>query len=102
MVRPPVTEKSYHIFYQMLAGLTQVERMKLGIRSLTVKDFELLNKGDTVQDEEQDAKRFAVWKDSLSVLGIPFLDIVRVKKLLNNIVGEMINKAISFPCCLSR
>lgn len=64
----------------MLAGLTPPERSKLGIRDLTVKDFELLNTGDTLQDEEQDAKRFVDWKESLLVLGIPFMDIVRVKK----------------------
>ncbi len=65
----------------MLAGLTAIERSKLGIRNLTVKDFDLLNSGDTFQDEEQDAKRFLDWKESLLVLGIPFMDVIRVNIL---------------------
>ena len=78
VVRPPPTEKSYHIFYQMLAGLTMAERSQLGLEGLTVRDLLYLNVGDTRQDEVSDAQRFADWKASLSVLGIPFMDVVRV------------------------
>ena len=77
-MRPPPTEKSYHIFYQMLAGLTPAERSQLGLEGLTVRDLLYLNAGDTRQDEVADAQRFADWKSSLSVLGIPFMDVVRV------------------------
>ena len=62
----------------MLAGLTPAERSQLGLEGLTVRDLLYLNVGDTRQDEVADAQRFADWKASLSVLGIPFMDVVRV------------------------
>jgi hypothetical protein len=62
----------------MLAGLTMAERSQLGLEGLTVRDLLYLNVGDTRQDEVSDAQRFADWKASLSVLGIPFMDVVRV------------------------
>ena len=70
-------EKNYHIFYQMLAGLSQEERSQLGLEGFTVRDLLYLNMGDTRQDEVQDAARFADWKSNLAVLGIPFMDVVR-------------------------
>merc|ERR1712077_26106 len=71
-------EKNYHIFYQMLAGLNQEERSQLGLEGYTVRDFLYLNMGDTRQDEVLDAQRFMDWKTNLAVLGIPFMDVVRV------------------------
>ena len=71
-------EKNYHIFYQMLAGLTQDERKQLGLEDFALRDLHFLNQGDTRQDEAQDAERFAAWRSNLAVLGIPFMDVVRV------------------------
>jgi dachs protein len=78
VVKPPPTEKSYHIFYQMMAGLNSEERSQLGLEGYTIRDMAYLNMGDTRQDELADADRFAEWKASLAILGIPFTDVVRV------------------------
>lgn len=37
-----------------------------------------LQSGDTCQNEQEDAMRFQAWKTCLGILGIPFLDVVRV------------------------
>ena len=78
MVKPPPTEKSYHIFYQMMAGLHPDERMQLGLNNLSVRDLNYLNMGDIRQDEMEDAERFENWRSALAILGIPFMDVVRV------------------------
>ena len=62
----------------MMAGLNPEERSQLGLEGLSIKDLNYLNIGDTRQDETSDAKRFADWKCNLAVLGIPFMDVVRV------------------------
>jgi dachs protein len=77
-VRPPPTEKSYHIFYQMMAGLNSDEKAQLGLDGFSIRDLLYLNMGDTRQDEVADAQRFLEWKTSLAILGIPFMDVVRV------------------------
>ncbi|XP_045609513.1 unconventional myosin-Vb-like [Procambarus clarkii] len=78
VVRPLPDEKNYHIFYQMLAGLTQEERGKLHLEGYSVRTLRYLSEGDTRQDDIEDARRFEAWKACLGVLGIPFLDVVRV------------------------
>ncbi|XP_063858660.1 unconventional myosin-IXb-like isoform X1 [Scylla paramamosain] len=78
VVRPLPDEKNYHIFYQMLAGLTQEERAKLHLEGHSVRTLRYLSEGDVRQDEAEDARRFEAWKACLGVLGIPFLDVVRV------------------------
>ncbi|XP_050030454.2 uncharacterized protein dachs isoform X1 [Dermacentor andersoni] len=78
VVRPLPNEKNYHIFYQMLAGLNQEERGKLHLDGYSVQNLRYLSRGDVSQNEAQDATRFEAWKTCLSVLGIPFLDVVRV------------------------
>ena len=62
----------------MMVGLNPEERSQLGLDGLSIKDLNYLNIGDTRQDETSDAKRFADWKSNLAVLGIPFMDVVRV------------------------
>ncbi|XP_076338486.1 unconventional myosin-Va-like isoform X2 [Tachypleus tridentatus] len=78
VVRPLPNEKNYHIFYQMLAGLTKEERVKLSLEGNSIQNLQYLNCGDTNQDEIEDSSRFDAWKTCLSVLGIPFMDVVRV------------------------
>ncbi|XP_046994484.1 myosin-I heavy chain [Schistocerca americana] len=78
VIRPLHNEKNYHIFYQMLAGLTQEERVKLNLEGYSPHNLNYLQCGDTRQDEVEDAARFQAWKACLGVLGIPFLDVVRV------------------------
>ncbi|GLH14979.1 Myosin-VIIa [Gryllus bimaculatus] len=78
VIRPLHNEKNYHIFYQMLAGLTPEERVKLSLEGYSPHNLHYLMCGDTRQDEAEDAARFQAWKACLGVLGIPFLDVVRV------------------------
>ncbi|XP_023237398.1 unconventional myosin-Va-like isoform X1 [Centruroides sculpturatus] len=78
VVRPHPKEKNYHIFYQMLAGLTSEERSKLYLDGYSIQNLHYLNRGDTSQNESEDAARFLAWKTCLSILGIPFMDVVRV------------------------
>lgn len=78
MIRPLPNEKSYHIFYQMLAGLSRDERVKLNLEGYSATNLRYLQGGDVFQDEKEDAARFQAWKTCLGILGIPFLDVVRV------------------------
>ncbi|KAI9556922.1 hypothetical protein GHT06_016716 [Daphnia sinensis] len=78
VVRQLAHEKNYHIFYQMLAGLTAEERARLSLEGYSVDNLRYLNRGDTRCNQADDARRFANWKACLGVLGIPFLDVVRV------------------------
>ncbi|XP_063215940.1 unconventional myosin-IXAa isoform X2 [Bacillus rossius redtenbacheri] len=78
VIRPLPNEKNYHIFYQVLAGLTPEERVKLSLEGYSPHNLRYLQFGDTRQDETEDAARFQAWKTCLGVLGIPFLDVVRV------------------------
>ncbi|XP_044001264.1 unconventional myosin-IXb isoform X2 [Aphidius gifuensis] len=78
VIKPLTNEKNYHIFYQMLAGLSNDERVKLNLEGYNLKNLRYLKQGDTRQNESEDAVRFQAWKACLGVLGIPFLDVVRV------------------------
>ncbi|XP_025419111.1 myosin-G heavy chain isoform X2 [Sipha flava] len=78
VVHPLPNEKNYHIFYQMLAGLSQEERVKLNLEGYSPTNLQYLMQGDTRQDEAEDAARFQSWKSCLGLLGIPFMDVVRV------------------------
>ncbi|KAL5281767.1 Myo20 family protein [Megaselia abdita] len=78
VIRPLSNEKNYHIFYQMLAGLSREERTKLNLDGYSAVNLRYLQNGITSQDEEEDSTRFQAWKTCLGILGIPFLDVVRV------------------------
>lgn len=78
VIRPLPNEKNYHIFYQMLAGLNRDERAKLNLDGYSPANLRYLQCGDIHQDEKEDAARFQAWKACLGILGIPFLDVVRV------------------------
>lgn len=62
----------------MLAGLSRDERMKLNLEGYSPNNLRYLQGGDVKQDEREDATRFQAWKTCLGILGIPFLDVVRV------------------------
>ncbi|XP_067620741.1 unconventional myosin-Va [Eurosta solidaginis] len=78
VIRPLPKEKNYHIFYQMLAGLSRDERIKLNLEGYSPANLRYLQSGDIAQNEQEDASRFQAWKTCLGILGIPFLDVVRV------------------------
>lgn len=65
VVRPLDGEKNYHIFYQMLAGLTPEERARLSLEGYSVDNLRYLNRGDTRCNQAEDARRFANWKACL-------------------------------------
>ncbi|XP_017060611.2 unconventional myosin-IXb isoform X2 [Drosophila ficusphila] len=77
VIRPLPKEKNYHIFYQLLAGLSREERQKLHLDGYSPANLRYL-RGDIGQNEQEDATRFQAWKTCLGILGIPFLDVVRV------------------------
>lgn len=62
----------------MLAGLNREERAKLNLEGFSPSNLRYLQGGDVKQDEHEDAARFQAWKACLGILGIPFLDVVRV------------------------
>lgn len=78
VIRPLPNEKNYHIFYQMLAGLNAEECARLNLEGYSPANLRYLQNGDIRQDEHEDAARFQAWKACLGILGIPFLDVVRV------------------------
>ena len=91
VVRPLATEKNYHIFYQMMAGLTAEERQALGLATHHITDLRYLNRGDTRIDEAADTERFNTWKANLVILGIPCMDVLKVLAailLLGNITFQ--------------
>ena len=65
VVRQLAQEKNYHIFYQMLAGLTAEERARLSLEGYSVDNLRYLNRGDTRCNQAEDARRFANWKACL-------------------------------------
>jgi len=78
VVRPQPSEKNYHIFYQLMAGLGPEERKLLKLDSYSVRELRYLNQGDARLDKVEDIERFKEWKANLDVLGIPFMDVTRV------------------------
>lgn len=62
----------------MLAGLNDDERARLNLEGFSISNLKYLKDGDTRQDEQEDAARFQAWKACLGILGIPFIDVVRV------------------------
>ncbi|KAJ8318178.1 hypothetical protein KUTeg_003269, partial [Tegillarca granosa] len=63
---------------RMLAGLSIEEKAKLHLTGYSVHNLRYLSSGITSQNEAEDKSRFDAWKNCLSVLGIPFSDVMRI------------------------
>ncbi|OQR66176.1 unconventional myosin-IXb-like [Tropilaelaps mercedesae] len=78
VVRQSPNEKNYHIFYQMLAGLSSEDKEKLHLNDHSVTTLNYLNKGDVQFDAQLDAERFRNWRSSLALLGFQPMDVLKV------------------------
>lgn len=69
LVFQPTSERNYHIFYQMLAGMSEDEKSALGLT--TAEDFKYTNQGGSFTiPGVDDAKEFQLTNESLSLIGI--------------------------------
>lgn len=69
LVFQPSTERNYHIFYQMLAGMSSSEKEALGLQ--TADDYKYTNQGGMPQIEGiDDAEEFRITNEALSLIGI--------------------------------
>lgn len=69
LVFQPLKERNYHIFYQMIAGVSDAQRQELGL--LPVEQFEYLNQGNTPTiDGVDDKAEFKATMSSLSTVGV--------------------------------
>lgn len=69
LVFQPLKERNYHIFYQLVAGVTDSERQELGLAS--AEDFDYLNQGGTSSiDGVDDKAEFNATRKSLATIGV--------------------------------
>ncbi|CAK9436845.1 uncharacterized protein LODBEIA_P13670 [Lodderomyces beijingensis] len=69
LVFQPATERNYHIFYQILAGMGDVAKEELGLT--TADDFRYTNQGGMTQiDGVDDAAEFQATSEALTMIGI--------------------------------
>ncbi|GAB1610967.1 unconventional myosin-VIIa-like isoform X2 [Argonauta hians] len=76
-----VTEgfNNYHIFYEMLTGLSLEEKRTLYLDSyLTSKDFHFLSRSDPPADSDTLDRHFQHWKACLQACAVSFSDVTRV------------------------
>ncbi|KAK0626681.1 putative myosin MYO2 [Immersiella caudata] len=81
LVFQPLKERNYHIFYQLVAGVTEKERQELGL--LPIEQFEYLNQGNTPTiDGVDDKAEFNATRQSLKTIGVNEAQQSEVFKLL--------------------
>ncbi|RLV94737.1 Myosin-2 [Spathaspora sp. JA1] len=69
LVFQPQSERNYHIFYQMLAGMSQDEKASLSLTN--PEDYKYTNQGGSATiDGVDDAAEFSITKDALQLIGI--------------------------------
>ena len=69
LVFQPLKERNYHIFYQLVAGATDMEREELGL--IPVEHFDYLNQGGSPAiDGVDDGAEFDATKRSLTTVGV--------------------------------
>jgi myosin-5 len=75
LTRQTKGERNYHIFYQMLAGITSEQRTKWFLDdngvSKNATDFAYLVQGECVEVEDvSDAEQYAITKQAMTIVGI--------------------------------
>jgi myosin-5 len=81
LVFQPLKERNYHIFYQMVAGVSDKERQEWNI--LPVEQFDYLNQGNTPTiDGVDDKAEFNATKQSLKTIGVHEAQQTEIFKLL--------------------
>lgn len=69
LVFQPKNERNYHIFYQLLAGLNDDDKLKLSLSS--PDDYNYTSQGDaSVIEGTDDEKEFKITKEALGLIGI--------------------------------
>ena len=81
LVFQPQNERNYHIFYQLLAGLDDDDKLKLGLTN--ADDYNYTNQGGSSKIEgTDDNKEFNLTRNSLSMIGIDSSKQFEIHKLL--------------------
>ena len=69
LVFQPENERNYHIFYQMLKGLTDEQKEEFSLKD--IGDYKYLNQGGSYEiDNVDDKKEYQITCDALSLVGI--------------------------------
>jgi myosin-5 len=81
LVFQPLKERNYHIFYQLVAGISDKERQELNV--LPVDQFEYLNQGNTPTiDGVDDKAEYLATKQSLKTVGVTEAQQTEIFRLL--------------------
>ena len=81
LVFQPLKERNYHIFYQLIAGISDQQRQELGL--LPVEQFEYLNQGNTPTiDGVDDKAEFNATRASLKTVGVDEASQTEIFRLL--------------------
>ncbi|KAG8158825.1 hypothetical protein KVR01_011268 [Diaporthe batatas] len=85
LVFQPMKERNYHIFYQMLAGVSEQQRQEWNL--LPVEQFEYLNQGNTPTiDGVDDKAEFKATMNSLSTVGVDESTQTEILKMLSGLL----------------
>lgn len=81
LVFQPKSERNYHIFYQILAGMKDGDKATLGLTS--AEDYKYTNQGGFPRiDGVDDAEEFNITKDALSLIGVDEEKQMEIYKIL--------------------
>ncbi|XP_065846756.1 unconventional myosin-X-like [Oscarella lobularis] len=78
IVHRSIRERNFHIFYQMLAGLTDDEKSQYHLNGYTVGNLRYLQCDGIQMDEAAERERFIHFKNCMDALRIPVADVIRI------------------------